>query len=67
LGKNVRREHFPQPIIEQSFGRITGANYIPNYTLIVYFWQIKLAQENKFLTTFITPIWRYALNRLPMG
>jgi hypothetical protein len=27
LNKNVRRENFPLPIIEQSLGRLTGAKY----------------------------------------
>ena len=30
------------------------------------FWQIKLEEESKLLTTFITPFGRYAFNRLPM-
>jgi hypothetical protein len=44
---NVRRENFPLPMIEKSFGPSTGANYFSNCALIVYVLQTKLAQENK--------------------
>jgi hypothetical protein len=67
LNKNVRRENFPLPIIEQSLGRLTGAKYFSKLDGNSSFWQIKLAQESKLLTTFITPFGRYAFNRLPLG
>ena len=67
LNKSVRRENFPLPIIEQSLGRMAGAKYFSKLDANSSFWQIKLAEESKLLTTFITPFGRYAFHRLVMG
>ena len=67
LNANVKRENFPLPVIDQSLGRLTGAKFFSKLDANSGFFQVKLAQESKLLTTFITPIGRFAFHRLPMG
>ncbi|XP_053389029.1 uncharacterized protein K02A2.6-like [Mercenaria mercenaria] len=67
LNKNVRRENYPLPIIDQSLGRMAGAKYFSKLDANSGFWQINLAPESQLLTTFITPFGRFAFKRLPMG
>lgn len=67
LNENVKRENFPLPVIDQSLGQLAGAKYFSKLDANSGFWQIKLSEESRLLTTFITPFGRYAFNRLPMG
>ncbi|MCG7865814.1 MAG: reverse transcriptase family protein [Candidatus Thiodiazotropha taylori] len=67
LNENVKRENFPLPVIDQSLGLLSGAKYFSKLDANSGFWQIKLSEESRLLTTFITPYGRYAFNRLPMG
>ena len=65
--ENVKRENFPLPAIDQSLGLLSGAKYFSKLDANSGFWQIKLSDQSKLLTTFITSFGRYAFNRLPMG
>ena len=67
LNESVKRENFPLPAIDQSLGLISGAKYFSKIDLNFGFWQTKLSNESKLLTTFITPFGRFAFNRLAMG
>ena len=67
LNENVKRENFPLPSIDQSLGLLSGAKYFSKIDLNFGFWQTKLSDDSKLLTTFITPFGRFAFNRLVMG
>ena len=67
LNDSVRRETFPLPVIEQSLGQLAGSKYFTKLDCNSSFWQVKLTDDSKLLTTFVTPFGRYAFNRLPFG
>ena len=67
LNEKVKRENFPLPSIDQSLGLLSGAKYFSKIDLNFGFWQTKLSDDSKLLTTFITPFGRFAFNRLVMG
>ena len=58
LNKGILRDVHPIPPTEQSLGKLAANSG---------FWQIKLAEKSKLLTTFITPWGRYCFSRLPFG
>ena len=55
------------PRIDQSLGLLAGAKWFSKIDLNLGFWQTRLSDESKLLTTFITPFGRFAFNRLVMG
>lgn len=55
------------PSVEHTLGQVTGAKIFSKLDANSGFWQIKLTEESKLLTTFITPFGRYCYNRLPFG
>ena len=67
LNDSVKCEHFPLPRIDQSLGLLAGAKWFSKIDLNLEFWQTRLSDESKLLTTFITPFGRFAFNRLVMG
>ena len=67
LNDSVKRENFPLPRIDQSLGLLAGAKWFSKIDLNLGFWQTRLSDESKLLTTFITPFGRFAFNRLVMG
>ena len=67
LNESVKRENFPLPNIDQSLGLLAGAKYFTKLDAKTNFWQVKLSDDCKLLTTFITPFGRFAFNRLSFG
>ncbi|XP_055922791.1 uncharacterized protein K02A2.6-like [Eupeodes corollae] len=67
LNKFVKRERHPMPSVEHTLGQLTGAKIFSKLDANSGFWQIKLTEESKLLTTFITPFGRFCYNRLPFG
>lgn len=67
LNKWVRRERHILPAVEQTLAMLAGAKVFTKLDATSGFWQIPLSNESSLLTTFITPFWRYAFNRLPFG
>ena len=67
LNDSVKRENFPLPRIDQSLGLLAGAKWFSKIDLNLGFWQTRLSDESKLLTTFISPFGRFAFNRLVMG
>ncbi|XP_055915467.1 uncharacterized protein K02A2.6-like [Eupeodes corollae] len=55
------------PSVEHTLGQLTGAKIFSKLDANSGFWQIKLTEESKLLTTFITPFGRFCYNRLPFG
>lgn len=67
LNKNILRERFIMPTIEELLPKLAGAVKFTKLDLHSGFYQIPLAKESHKLTTFITPLGRYCFRRVPFG
>ena len=67
LNHAIRREHYPLPTIESIAARIPKAKIFTILDAQKGFWQIQLDRASSLLTTFNSPIGRYAFTRLPFG
>ncbi|CAB3999375.1 Retrovirus-related Pol poly from transposon [Paramuricea clavata] len=67
LNQFVQRENHPLPTTDTTFANFAGARYFTKLDANSGFWQIKLSERSKPLTTFITPWGRYCFNVLPFG
>lgn len=67
LNKAIRRAHYPLPTIETIVARMPNARVFSVLDAYKGFWQIRLDKPSSLLTTFNSPIGRYAFTRLPFG
>ena len=67
LNVAVKRERHILPTVDHVLAQMVGATVFSNLDANFCFHQIKLTDESKPLTTFITPYGRYCFNRLPFG
>ena len=67
LNKWVLRENHPMPTTEQTLAKLAGAKVVTKLDANSGFWQRRLKEESRLLTTFITPWGRYCYKRLPFG
>ena len=67
LNQFVQRENHPLPTIDTTLGNLAGARHFSKLDANSGFWQIKLSERSRFLTTFITPWVQYCFNVLPFG
>lgn len=67
LNKNVRRERFVLPTVDDTIALLSGATVFSKLDANSGFHQVKLAKECQGLTTFIPPYGRYCFERLPFG
>ena len=67
LNEFVDRENHPPPTTDATSANLAGARYFSKLDANSGFWQIKLSESSKHLTTFITPWKRYCFNVLPFG
>ncbi len=63
----VQRENHPLPTTDTTFSKLAGAKFFSRLDANSGFWQIKLSERWRPLTTFITPRGRYCFNVLPFG
>ena len=63
----VKRERHILPTVDHVLAQISGASVFSQLDANCGFHQIKLTEDSKPLTTFITPSGRYCYNRLPFG
>ena len=64
LNRTVKRERNILPTVNHVLAQISGASVFSKLDANCGFYQIKLTEESKPLTTFITPSGRYFYNRL---
>ena len=59
--KAVLREHYPLPTIENMLPRMNGSNWFSHLDLRMAYYQFQLAEESRYITTFITKkgLYRY--------
>ena len=67
LNKNVRRERYMLPTLEDVLHKLHGAKVFSKLDCTSGFFQLPLDEESSKLTTFITPFGRYIYKRLPQG
>lgn len=67
LNKNVQRERYVLPTVDQALGLLADAAYFSKLDANSGFHKVKLARSSQELTTFITPFGRYCFTRLPFG
>ena len=65
LNANIKREVHPLPSVDYTLGKIGNSKILSKNDTNSAFWQRKLSDESKLLTTFITPWGRYYFERLP--
>ncbi|XP_015510927.1 uncharacterized protein K02A2.6-like [Neodiprion lecontei] len=67
VNKNLLRPVFPILNVDISLARMRRAKFFSKLDAKSGFYQIKLDRQSQELTTFITPLGRYAFKRLPFG
>ena len=67
LNKAIVRNHYQIPTLDDVLPRLAKAKCFSLLDAKDGFWQVKLAESSKKLTTFWTPLGRYCWNRLPFG
>ena len=67
MNESVLREIHPLPSVDYTLAKFGGAKIFSKMDANSAFWQRKLSNESRLLTTFITPWGRFCFNRLPYG
>lgn len=67
LNKSVKRAVHPMFKVDVLLSRLKGAKFFSKLDARAGYHQIKLDDESKLLTCFITPFGRYICERLPFG
>ena len=67
LNRAVQREVYQMPSTEETLAKLAGAKIVTKLDANGGFWQRKLSDSCKLLTTFKTPWGRYCFSRLPFG
>ena len=67
LNANVLRETHPLPKVDETLAQLAGAKIISKLNANSGFWEIPLAKNSRYLTTFLTPYGQYCFNKMPFG
>lgn len=67
LNRSVKRENYPLPRVEETLALLEGSRVYSKMDANSGFWQIKLEEESRALTTFITPFGRFQFRVMPFG
>lgn len=67
LNRSILVDCFPLPKIQEILAATAGSKYFSLIDLRSAYHQVRLADESKELTTFITPLGAYRFVRLPFG
>ncbi|XP_011859821.1 PREDICTED: uncharacterized protein K02A2.6-like [Vollenhovia emeryi] len=67
LNKNIARPVYPIPKVDVTLARLGKAKIFSRLDAKSGYYQVRLSESSKPLTTFITPFGRYMFNRLPFG
>ena len=67
LNEFIIREKYQQSAVDECLAKIGPARVFSKIDANKSYFQIKLSEDSKHLTTFITPFGRYRFKRLPMG
>ena len=67
LNKVVQRERYIIPAIQQVLAKLVGSVCFSKLDASGGYWQLALEEECAKLTTFITPLGRFCMTRVPFG
>ncbi|XP_030031283.2 uncharacterized protein K02A2.6 [Manduca sexta] len=67
LNSQIKREHIMIPTLEEITSKLSGSTVFSTLDANKAFFMLKLSNDSKEFTTFITPYGRYYYNRLPFG
>ena len=67
LNENILREVRPLPSVDYTLAKFGGSKMFSKMDANSEFWQRKLSDESRLLTTFLTPWGHFCFNRLPYG
>ena len=67
LNGNILREVHPLPSVDYTLAKFGGSKIFSKMDANSEFWQRKLSNESRLLTTSLTPWGRFCFNRLPYG
>lgn len=67
LNTCLLRQHFKLPTFEEISSKMTNAKIFSILDCNQAFYQIKLNEKSRLLTTFNTPVGRYCFKRMPYG
>ena len=67
LNQNIRQEVHPLPSVDFTSGKLAEAKSFSRIDCNSAFWQRKLSEDSRLLTTFIAPFGRVCFNHLPYG
>ena len=67
VNKAVIRERYILPKIEDTLDNLRGSRYFAKLDAKSGFFQMPLAEQSRYLTTFITPKGCYRFKRCPFG
>ena len=67
LNKSILREAYPLPSVDFTLGKLSRSKIFSKIDANSAFWQRKLSESSRLLTTFITLWGRFCFNRLPYG
>ena len=57
----------PLPKVDDTLSQLAGATVFTKLDANIGFWQVKLDERSKDLTTYITPFGRFQFNKMPFG
>ena len=67
LNQSTLREAHPLPSVDFTLGKLGSSKVFSKIDANSAFWQRKLSDNSRLLTTFIIPWGRFCFNRLPYG
>ena len=67
LNQALKRPHYLTPTIKEILPHLSNAKVFSVLDAKDGFWQVKLEEESRYLTTFWTPFGRYRWLRMPFG
>lgn len=67
LNKNIIKERFPLPLIEDQIDRLKHAEFFTSLDLKNGFLHVKVNKESQKYTSFVTPQGQYEFQKMPFG